>query len=197
VFKKIALALFVAVAMAMIHAFVGSVRPATTAASGAATYTYVVGENTPPVIGSLGLCDLDPTFCPDVAMAANGDQVVITGHGSLSVHPKSVTGGGTFTHKNAAGATLAHGNWTAVGLVSFVPIGQNGTFPAGFTGGVAIMNVVLHPSTGGTIPAMLWVDCFLEAGPKGHGEGVRLNVPGIANFNKHVSGNTVFIKTSP
>jgi hypothetical protein len=150
------------------------------------------------LIGVEPLCTLDPTFCPDRAKAGNGDEVTITGSGTLSILPKSVTGGGNFIHKNAAGTTLAHGTWSAVGLVSFVPQGADPeAFPPNFHGGVAIMNVALHPSGGGTIPATLWVDCYLEVGPTGHGEGVRLDVPGIANFNQHSHGNTVFIQTSP
>jgi hypothetical protein len=189
VVKQISLTLFIAAAAAVTFAAFGPLKSDTSAAVSPSTYVYLIGVEP--------LCTLDPTFCPDRTKAANGDEVTITGSGSLSVHPKSVSGGGNFIHKNESGAELAHGTWDAVRLESFVPTGQNGDFPPGFTGGVAIMKIDLHPSTGGVISGTFWIDCYLEAGPSGHGEGVRLAVPGIANFNKHTHGNTVFIQTSP
>lgn len=52
----------------------------------ARTYEYLIGTGL--------LCDLDPSACPDVAMAPNGDTVEITGSGTFTIHPDSVTGGG-------------------------------------------------------------------------------------------------------
>src|SRR6266446_6720838 len=67
--------------------------------SGAATYTYLLGAGP--------ICSLEPTACPDIAEAPNGDRIELAGSGTFSIHPKSVTGGGTFTHKNANGDVLA------------------------------------------------------------------------------------------
>ncbi len=157
-------------------------RPVSASAAGpSATYHYLIGTGF--------LCTLGPDVCPDIAMAPNGDMVEITGAGTLGVHPKSVTGGGTFKHKNAAGAVLGMGTWSAEELISFKSFGQNGTFPAGFSGGVA--RILIHLSPG--FDAILEVDCDLHTNPPGHEEGVRLNVPGVIHFNKKVSGGNIFI----
>src|ERR671935_2121106 len=56
---------------------------------------------------------------PNVSRAPNGDQVAVTGGGTFSVHPKSVTASGTFTHTDSQGNVLASGTWTATELLSF------------------------------------------------------------------------------
>ena len=152
--------------------------------SGSASYDYLIGSGF--------ICGLGPDVCPDVAKAPNGDTVAIAGAGTLSVHPKSVSGGGTFVHKNASGDVLASGTWTATKLLSFDNYGCGGPgLPDFACGGRAQIQV--HLSVG--LDAVLWVDCVLGNPPTGAMEGVRLNVPGIINFNKEVSGDTLFIKT--
>ena len=171
--------------LAVVFALVGvkGVR----ADSGAATYDYLLGTGP--------LCSLGPDACPDIAMAPNGDKVEITGSGTLGIHPKTVTGGGTFTHKNAAGVVLATGTWTATKLLAFNGYGCGGVFPADFCGGRAQIQVHLTPSSGGPgFDRELWVDCLIGNPPAGAHEGVRLSVPGVINFNKEVSGDTLFIK---
>src|SRR5713226_5000923 len=81
--------------------------------SGFRAYNYYAGGGF--------LCTLSPSFCPDVAMATNGD---------------TVTGSGTFVHQDSAGNVIASGTWTATQLVSFVSYGSAGSsFPPGFEGG--------------------------------------------------------------
>ncbi len=159
-----------------------SLHARASADSGAATYRYLIGTGL--------LCGLAPSACPDVAMAPNGDTIVLTGSGTLSIHPKSVTGGGTFVHKRGA-ATVGSGTWTATQLLSFVGYGCGGAgLPANFCGGRAIIRV--HLSAG--LDAILQVDCLIGTFPAGAIEGVRLAVPGALNFNKEVSGFTLFIR---
>ena len=132
--------------------------------------------------------------CPDVAMADNGDTVSIAGQGSLSIHAKSVTGSGTFVHKAPDGTVKAMGTWTALQLMSFRSWGNSPGLPANFVGGQAIMLVQL--SVGGTPvhTAVLTVICDVGNPPAGLMEGVRLVVQDTPfNFNKQVSGITVFI----
>src|SRR5690349_16046474 len=43
---------------------------------------------------------------PDKIVAPNGDTMIIEGQGTLSIHPKSVTGGGEFEHVSASGTVL-------------------------------------------------------------------------------------------
>ena len=150
--------------------------------SGARTYTYLLGTSF--------LCGLDPSACPDIARAPNGDTVTITGAGTFSIHPKSVTGGGGFVHKNAAGAVLVSGTWTATQLLAFHSFGNQPDLPPELEGGHALIRVHLSPG----FDAILQVDCAIGKVPPGHGEGVRLAVQNVLNFNEKVSGFTVFIR---
>jgi len=136
--------------------------------------------------------------CPAIATAPNGDSIEIVGGGTLSIHGKSVTGGGTFTHNFAAGGS-ASGTWTATELLSFKSYGPNvPTFPSIFESGRAVIRVHLVGPGGAEADGILQVGCLL-GGPKEPGglfEGVRLNVPGIANFNDDQFGATLFIRTN-
>ncbi len=146
--------------------------------SGSGTFRYLAGTDF--------LCGLGPGACPDVARADNGDTLELTGSGMLTMRPKSVSGGGTFTHKDASGAVLGSGTWTAEQLISFNPyvvLSNN------LAGGLAVIRV--HVSAG--FDAILQIDCAIGA-PPGHEEGVRLAVQDVINFNQKVSGVTVFIK---
>ena len=155
--------------------------------SGSANYQYLIGTSF--------LCGLDPSGCPAVAMAANGDTIDITGSGTLSIHPKSVSGGGTFTHHFAGGSVS--GTWTAEQLLSFNSYGLAPGFPPGFTAGLALIRVHLVAAGGSPqADAILRVTCLFPGVkvPSGAEEGVRLNIQDLLNFNKEVSGFTVFIK---
>lgn len=50
----------------------------------------------------------------------------------------------------------------------------------------------MRPLTVG-FDGILQVDCLVGSPPAGAKEGIRLAVPGVANFNREVSGETVFI----
>ena len=167
------------------------VRGATASAQSATvTYNYLAGSDL--------LCGLSPDACPDVASAPNGDTISISGSGTLSIHPESVTGSGTFIHKDASGTVLAEGTWTAHQLLSFVSYGSESDLPPTFEGGKALMLIHLSPSTGGSgFDAVLRITCLVGSPPAGAHEGIRLNVQDVINFNKEVSGLTLFIRTSP
>src|SRR5712692_5190409 len=77
--------------------------------SGSASYVYHVGD--------AFLAAFNPAFSPDVARADNGDTIALKGTGTLSIHPGSVTGGGTFVHRHANGTVVAQGTWTATNLL--------------------------------------------------------------------------------
>src|SRR5262245_9311266 len=97
--------------------------------SGARDYQFLFGAG--------ARCMLNPTFCPTLALAPNGDIIEFTGTGTFSIHPKSVSGAGNFIHRNAAGTVLASGTWTAVDLLSFHSYGSGAVqgLPANFEGG--------------------------------------------------------------
>src|SRR5215469_4511889 len=157
------------------------------AKSATVTYDYEAGAGV--------VCSV--MVCPDVASAPNGDTITIAGQGTLSIRPKSVTGGGTYIHKNASGTVLDQGTWTAQQLLSFVSYGTMPGVPPTFEGGKALVRIHLSPSTGGSgFDGVLRITCLIGSPPAGAHEGIRLNVQGGSNFNKEVSGNTLFIRTS-
>jgi hypothetical protein len=156
--------------------------------SGSGTFVYVAG--TEPLCTIIG-----PAACPDVARADNGDTVEIAGSGSLSIHSKSVVGGGSFTHKAPDGTVRATGTWSALTLLSFNSYGNQLGLPPNLVGGLARMRVHLAPSAGGPgVDALLEIDCEIGKVPGGHLEGVRLVVDNGQNFNQKVSGFTVFVQ---
>ncbi len=160
------------------------------AQSATVTYNYLVGSGL--------LCSLGPAACPDVASAPNGDSISLAGSGTLSIHPDSVTGGGTYIHKDASGTVLDQGTWTAQQLLSFVSYGTAPPFPPNFEGGKALVSIHLSPSTGGAgFDAVLRITCLVGSPPTGAHEGIRLDIQDVLNFNKEVSGDTLFIRTSP
>ncbi len=159
------------------------------AAKTSMTFTYLAGS---------GLLCGPAGNCPDIAVADNGDRISVSGSGTLSIFPNSVSGSGTFTHKNATGTVLATGTWSATDLVSFVSYG-NGVpqgFPATFFGGRAAIKVTLFVGSTPVHTAILAITCDLGSPPDGHPEGITLNVQDAINFNKPVSGVTVFIVAS-
>ncbi len=154
-----------------------------------ATYQYLIA--TGPV------CDL--VACPEMSSAPNGDVLSVTGAGTFTTHPNSASGGGTFVHADASGNVLGSGTWGATDLVSFVGFGIAPDLvpilPAGSTGGRAVLQVHLTPDGGGAgFDALMTVICDLGSNPAGQSEVVRLAVPGVINFNKHVDGGNIFIQ---
>jgi hypothetical protein len=179
------------VALALALAFpLGSVS----ADSETVEYDYLAGTGL--------LCGLPiPNPCPDIAMAPSGDTVEITGEGTFTVHPNmSLAGGGTFTHKDAAGNVLGSGEWTATELISFHSYGSGEAqgLPSNFWGGQAQLRVNLI--VGGAVvgEGILVIDCELGKVPGGAAEGVTLLVYdsplGPIHFNKSVSGITIFLR---
>jgi len=141
------------------------------------------------------LLGVAPIPGPDKAEAENEDVITLTGSGTLSVHPKSVTGGGSFTHTNAAGKVLAKGTWTALDLLSFKSYGTSfPAFPANFTGGEALIRIHLLPAGDGPGPdAILTIECLIGDPPAGKTEGIRVAVEDGPNFNEQAGGATLFI----
>jgi hypothetical protein len=134
---------------------------------------------------------------PDKIVAPNGDTMIIEGEGTLSTHPKSVTGGGEFEHVNVAGTVLGSGTWQALELLAFVSWGTSPILPANFEAGKALIRIHLSPGSGGNgYDAILQIYCVLPGAnfPPGFEEGVRLVVPHVANFNDPVHGQTLFIR---
>jgi hypothetical protein len=141
------------------------------------------------------------TPIPNIGEAPNGDHaaVSVTQPFFFGVHPKSVSGGGTFTHTFAGGTFST--TWTATELLSFQPYGcglapTGATLPANFCGGrVEIRVSIATPS--GPLDGILTVICVIsEDGqlPAQVEEGIRLVIPGVINFNKSEGGLNIYEK---
>ncbi len=113
------------------------------------------------------------------------------------MHPKTVDGGGTFVHKNAAGGIVGAGDWRATDLISFKSYGPNvAEVPVALEAGKAIIGVELLVDGEPVATGILEIGCLL-GGPQEPGgafEGVRLNLLGPLNFNDDQLGITLFIR---
>jgi hypothetical protein len=143
---------------------------------------------------------------PNLGVAANGDQIAITGGGVFSVNPNAVDASGGFTHTDSGGNVLATGTWTATGLINYQSYGCGEVFgnpiPPDLCGGAVKMSVTLTPTgTSLHVPGTLTVFCVIGThapqsilGPLT--EGVTLNVPGIQNFNHSAGGDNDYMQIS-
>lgn len=121
--------------------------------------------------------------------ASNGDVIDLSGQGTLSIHPKTVTGLGTFVHTNQAGNLVASGTWIAEELLRFHSYGPGTPGPEG---GLALIRVHLVPLAK---DAILQIDCIMGSPPAGAVEGIRLAIQdGGPNFNKEINGATLYTR---
>src|SRR5262249_30699104 len=140
----------------------------------------------------------------NLGVAANGDQIAITGGGEFSVNPNAVDATGEFTHTDSGGNVLVTGTWTATGLINYQSYGCGEVFgaplPPELCGGAVKMNVTLTPKgTSRRLPGTMTVFCVIGThvphsvlGPLT--EGVTLNVPGIQNFNHSDGGDNDYMQ---
>jgi hypothetical protein len=143
---------------------------------------------------------------PNLGVAANGDQIAITGGGEFSVNPNAVEATGGFIHTDSGGTVLATGTWTATGLINYQSYGCGEVFgtqiDSDLCGGAVKMSVTLTPTgTSLRLPGTLTVFCVIGThaplsvlGPLS--EGVTLNVPGIQNFNHSAGGDNDYRQVS-
>jgi len=144
---------------------------------------------------------------PNFGTAANGDKVTITGHADFSVHPKSATGSGTFTHTASDGTVRGAGTWSATNLIDYQSYGCGilltppTPLPDNFCGGKVKLRVTLTTPQG-QLPATMTVICIIGPNPPDsafhegkRSEGAMLNVPGVVNFNHTAGGDNVIIQT--
>ncbi len=139
-------------------------------------------------------------FGPVISMARNGDTIELRGEGTLSTKPKTVTGGGTFIHKDKDGNIIGTGDWHAMELITFRSYGSGilQGLPEEFEGGRALIRVHLAPASGGPgFFGVLRVNCLLGKYRSKDMEGIRLLVPQAKiNFNEELSGATLFVRKS-
>lgn len=132
-----------------------------------------------------------------------GDTISVIATGELRVNGKKAEGSGSFAHRNAAGATVAVGSFTAERLVSFTDFGSQSGLPSTLHGGTAsiLVHVVAHPAPRFTstvkFDGVLTIDCELGNFPAGFQEGITFVVKngpfqGLV-FDQKVSGVNVFV----
>ena len=136
--------------------------------------------------------------------SSNGDTITVIATGEFRLDGRKASGTGSFAHRNAAGATVAVGSFTAGRLRSFTDFGTPGGFPfPTLHGGKAdiLIHVTAHPapSLAATVKfdALLTIDCAFGRVPPGVEEGITLVIvtgpfAGLA-FDQKVSGFTVFV----
>jgi hypothetical protein len=103
----------------------------------------------------------------------------------------SVTGGGTFVVTDDAAHVLAQGTWTATELDSFTSFGNGSGLPEDLEGGLARLDIRIHPAgTSRTFAGSLQINCAIN-NPSSI-EGVRAFARGEA-FTMPLFGETLFI----
>ena len=132
-------------------------------------------------------------------MADNGEVVTIVGTGSFSADGKWATGGGTFSHHQAASDSTITGTFTADHGISFSFYGcGTAGLPPTFCGGQLKLAITATPDAAPTVhlPAALTITYVIGPNvPPSAVEGVRVNVYDVINFNKQVpeSGVNIYI----
>jgi hypothetical protein len=181
------------------------------AGNGTRTFTWLAGD-----AGGTGfLCNPGQMpACPDAARASStGDVIDISGFGELTIHPKSINGGGTFsaTALEQFGGNV-EGTWEATQLLSFKSYGPSPILPENFLAGLAMIRIQLMVDGNWVADGILRLGCILpmakvpgakggvaDPGVRGGAlEGVRVNVQGGLNFNLEEDPRaTLFIETTP
>jgi hypothetical protein len=119
--------------------------------------------------------------------AASGDVLTLTGSGEAAPKMRTATGGGTYVHMHS-GSVFSRGVYRVTGFQSFTPAGGS-LAPTGLAdgigtlaqtmGGLLVMNIVATAAPqfgGGSLPAVLGVDCELPGVEFAIHEGVHIDV---------------------
>jgi hypothetical protein len=143
---------------------------------------------------------------PTVTAAANGVALETELEGSFNVANKTASGSGSYSVM-ADTTVLDSGTFTLTRLVGFQFYGcgevtMEGVriqLPPDFCGGRAILAVHATSATGERGDGLRKVNCQIHdpggQAPPGTSEGVKVNARGI-NFNKHVTGDNLFVMQS-
>jgi hypothetical protein len=159
--------------------------------------------------GSAGSATSKSSFAvfvePTLSAASNGLMLESEIEGSFDVASKTATGEGSFAL--IAGSTeIDHGTFELTRLVAFqfygcgeVTVGgERIPLPPDFCGGRAIFAAhAMSAVTGDERDVLYEVNCQIHdpggQTPPGTSEGVKANARGV-NFNKHVSGDNLFVR---
>ncbi len=145
----------------------------------------------------------DVTVEETTSAASNGLTIVTELEGTFDVAAKTAHGDGAY--EVMAGKTVIdHGTFTLTRLVAFQFYGcgqvdtPDGPFdlPPFLCGGRVVFGVHATSSTGQQTDGLYEVNCQIHnpggQAPPGTSEGVKVNARGV-NFNKHVTGDNLFV----
>jgi hypothetical protein len=143
---------------------------------------------------------------PTISAASNGLTLETGLEGSFNVAGKTASGTGTY-ELMSGGTVLDSGTFTLTRLIAFQFYGCGEVtvegvripLPPAFCGGRVIFAVHATSSlTGAQTDGLYEVNCQIHdpggQTPPGTSEGVKVNARGI-NFNKHVTGDNLFVMT--
>ena len=150
-----------------------------------------------------------------VARSANGDTITISGDGTFTLQPKSISGNGgaiaeaigevprTFTHRDPQGNVLAEGTWEPTAVLSYHSFGpataaqeaELGGLPPGSEGGKVMFKAAFFVGGAHVHDAIVTIYCILGEPRKNVVEATLVQVQGTnLNFNEVVSGDNLFIR---
>ena len=139
---------------------------------------------------------------PTISAASNGLTLETELEGSFNAGDKTAEGEGSFAVM-AGSTVLEEGTFELTRLVAFqfYGCGEVGgdSLPPDFCGGRAIFGFHSESTTGEQRDGLIEVNCQIHGPggqtPPGTSEGVKANARGV-NFNKHVTGDNLFVMLS-
>jgi hypothetical protein len=162
------------------------------------------------VAGGAGSATSKATYAvfvePTVSAASNGLTIETELEGVFDAARKTASGDGTYTIRSGS-TVLESGTVTLTRLVTFqfygcgeVTVdGNRIPLPPDYCGGRATLAFTATSSSGAERSGLLEVNCQIHdpggQAPPGTSEGVKVNLRGV-NFNKHVTGDNLFVRQS-
>jgi len=139
---------------------------------------------------------------PTISAASNGLTLETEFEGTFNVSSKTASGSGSYAVM-AGDTVIESGTFSLTRLVAFQFYGcgevEGIPLPPDFCGGRAIFGFHATSSTGAERDGLIEVNCQIHdpggQTPPGTSEGVKANARGI-NFNKHVTGDNLFVMQS-
>ena len=135
---------------------------------------------------------------PSESAAGNGATIVTELAGSFDAGAKTASGAGEYES-----ADVGDGEFTLTRLIAFQFYGCGFIFDidlhdSTLCGGRVLLAVHFVPDVGAPFDGTIEINCQIHGAtnqaPPGTSEGVKVNMRGV-NFNRHIEGDNVFIKT--
>jgi hypothetical protein len=152
--------------------------------------------------GSAGTATSKSTFLVvserSVTASGNGATIETELAGSFDVAAKTASGSGEYDSPAIGGGRLFLTRLVAFQFYGCGFVEDIDLHDPTLCGGRAIFGVRFVPDSGAPFDGSIEINCQIHGpsnqAPPGTSEGIKVNTRGV-NFNKHVSGDNVFIKT--